>query len=88
MSLLTDLVELQLTANQLAVLPPWVGDMVGLRQLLLGNNRLESLPYKLGFCSFLTDLQLFNNPLVDPPYAKVRVHMTQFLVFIWFVKFM
>lgn len=50
--------ECNLTANHLATLPAYVGDMVGLRSLLLGNNRLAALPYKLGFCSEITDLQV------------------------------
>ena len=45
-------------------LPPFVGDMKGLRMLLLGNNKLEALPYKLGFCTEMKELQLYNNPLV------------------------
>jgi Leucine-rich repeat (LRR) protein len=65
--------ELYLTANHLVKIPAFIGEMTGLKQLLLGNNKLTTLPFKLGFCTGLTNLQLYDNPLVDPPYEKVRM---------------
>ena len=45
---LNNLVILDLSCNKLRELPPEVGEMVTLKELLLNNNSLSHLPYEIG----------------------------------------
>lgn len=61
------LLVLNVSRNQLVVVPPEVGHLVLLRELLLSNNRLPALPSALGQCLQLRKLDLHRNRLTELP---------------------
>jgi len=54
-------------ANQLAVLPEWIGNLTKLRWLYLGNNKLTSLPDSLRKLTCLRELKIQRNSLTIVP---------------------
>ena len=59
--------------NQLTRLPPAIGNLTGLKELLLGGNRLTWLPAELGNLDDLTELFLEDNRLKELPSELERL---------------
>ena len=59
--------HLDLRGNQLAALPPELGDCAALEALFVGDNRLEALPETLGGAAALRLLSAPRNALVELP---------------------
>ncbi len=57
------LVELRLNSNYLLSLPPEIGELTTLRNLILSNNRIQSLPPEIKKLTGLHILSLYNNQL-------------------------
>lgn len=77
---MTNLRVLDLTANQLTVLPREVGWLdKSMRKLLAGNNRLPGIPGELSFLNPAIELDLGNNPF------KVSIYLLSLLVIPFFV---
>ena len=55
--------HLDLSDNKLILLPPDIGDMIQLRELLLSNNSLRVIPYEFGKLFLLQVFSLSGNPL-------------------------
>lgn len=67
---MTNLRVLDLTGNQLTVLPREVGWLdQSMRKLLAGNNKLVGVPGELSFLNPAIELDLGNNPF-KPPYIQ------------------
>lgn len=61
------LLVLNVSRNQLVSIPPDVGNLVMLRELLAANNRIASLPKEISFCAQLRKLNLHRNFLTELP---------------------
>lgn len=61
------LLVLNVSRNQLVTLPPDLGNLVLLRELLLANNRIPSLPREIARCVQLRKLDLHRNFLTQLP---------------------
>mmetsp|Transcript_160 Transcript_160/g.529 ORF Transcript_160/g.529 Transcript_160/m.529 type:complete len:378 (-) Transcript_160:256-1389(-) len=68
---LPSLTYLDLRNNQLAEVPPTIGEHRHLHTLLLAGNALETLPLELGEVATLSALSLSDNPLHSPPAEVV-----------------
>jgi Leucine-rich repeat (LRR) protein len=64
---LEHLTELWLYDDQLAELPPVIGQMKRLDKLVMGKNLLETLPATIGDLTLLTELHLGENRLASLP---------------------
>jgi len=79
---MTNLRVLDLTANQLTVLPREVGWLdKSMRKLLAGNNRLPGIPGELSFLNPAIELDLGNNPF------KVFIHFYHFITSLFLKPF-
>lgn len=56
-----------LTDNQVALLPPNIGDCTSLQKLMLAGNRLQALPDSMAQCQRLELLRISANPLASLP---------------------
>lgn len=61
--MLAHLTVLDLSKNQITVLPAEIGMLINLRHLDLYNNRLDHLPIEVGKLRKLRYLDVKNNPL-------------------------
>jgi internalin A len=64
---LTNLLTLDLFANQLTSLPSEIGNLTNLQRLLLTKNRLVTLPSEIGNLNKLKTLTLVKNQLINLP---------------------
>ncbi|HIE31128.1 MAG TPA: GTP-binding protein, partial [Methanosarcinales archaeon] len=64
---LTNLAYLDLSRNQLTVLPPEITELTNLTEIFLSGNQLTALPPVIGELTSLTTLDLRDNPLPIPP---------------------
>jgi hypothetical protein len=69
--------RLQLQNNQLQGLPPEIGQLDSLTELILSGNQLKHLPVAMGNLNNLTcllycKLDVDNNPLISPPPEVVE----------------
>lgn len=71
---------LNLSRNQLKVLPVEIGRLHELYDLDLSFNHLETLPSQLGECKSLVRLELSNNQLLALPFTLAQCPLTQLLV--------
>ena len=62
-----DLVQVDLSSNLLASLPPELGGLASLRQLYVQSNRLTALPEELGACAALQEIKAESNRLAELP---------------------
>ncbi|AVM75387.1 leucine-rich repeat domain-containing protein [Magnetospirillum gryphiswaldense] len=72
---------LDVTKNQLDVLPDTLGDLVELRSLHAFRNNLTALPSSIGRCRHLTFLDVDSNPLQTLPAELVQLTALEALDF-------
>lgn len=66
-SFVHSLLVLNVSRNQLVHVPPDVGNLLLLRELLLQNNRIAAVPREIGKCVQLRKLNLHRNRLTELP---------------------
>jgi Leucine-rich repeat (LRR) protein len=64
---LTNLSKLNLSFNQLRIVPEAISCLTNLSELDLDLNQLTSLPEAITRLTHLSELNLYENPLEDPP---------------------
>lgn len=64
---LTSLRCLDLSSNQLTVVPPVIAQLVSLESLKLAKNLIHIIPTNLIVLTNLQDLDVSGNPLISPP---------------------
>ena len=74
---LPGLTELNIASNQIATLPPELGELAALKTLRAGANELHALPSELGELGELRELYLHSNALSAPALDPVLVRLSQ-----------
>ncbi|XP_061764214.1 leucine rich repeat containing 8 VRAC subunit Aa [Nerophis ophidion] len=72
------LVCLKLWYNQIACIPPWIGNLNNLERLYLNRNKIEELPSQLFSCLRLRLLDLSHNNLTSIPANVGLLHNLQY----------
>ena len=72
-SIANNLIELNLSRNQLRIIPNEISTLVNLKELYLDSNRIENLPQSLGDCDSLQILDISYNLLRSIPIEIVKL---------------
>ena len=64
--------KLDLSDLRLTTLPPAIGQLTALTELVLWGNQLTTLPPELGQLTALRELFLAGNPLQEPPLEVAK----------------
>jgi len=68
---------LDLSGNKLTSIPPQLGYLINLKELLLFDNQITVLPPELGFLFQLETLGVEGNPLSEPIIGLMQKDGTQ-----------